>query len=119
MMKNIEKNEIGLIAFAWRADGYGETLEQQLEKNKVEYETVEIPHLVGMGGAAYLTFYHNPKTHKDMAVLCIPIRYEVDGFAIEYFYFEMNKEREERALESESWWLDAYDRCRELTMPDI
>lgn len=111
-MKEIEKNEIGLTRFAWTADGYQPGLTDQLDKAGIPYEVHEIPHLVGMGGSASLIFFRGT-SGEDRCVLFIPIRYEIDGFAEEYYYFDgMSKEK---ALESEQWWLDAYERCKELT----
>ncbi len=112
-MEDIKENEIGLIKFAWWAD-FGDPLLKQLEKAGITYQTVDIPHLVGIGGCAYLTFFTGT-SGKNWTVLCIPIHYDIDGFAEEYYYFDGNEWPMEKAIESEQRWIDAYEKCRELT----
>lgn len=111
-MEQAPPNEIGFTRFAYWADGYGSTLEGRLEERKIPFTKAEIPHLIGMAGCAYLLFYQSPNTGLQVTVLCVPLRYDIDGFMEEYYAFE-GKGRDE-ALQDEKWWLQAYDTCRKL-----
>lgn len=110
-MKTLPENSVGLKCFSYWCD-FGKTLHEQLTEANIPYETVDIPHLIGMGGSAYFTFYRSPKTHKSITVLCIPIRYDIDGFAEEYYYFDQISRDE--ALADEQYWLKVYRECKKL-----
>jgi hypothetical protein len=111
-MIDFEPNEIGLARWVpWDSDTGGWQLEPGLESRGIPFEKAEIPHLVGMGGCAWLVFYMSPNTKGLMTVLCVP-KAAIDSFAIDYFYFPgVSKEH---ALESEQVWLDRYDVCVEM-----
>lgn len=107
----IAPNEYGLTNYHCWSD-CGPTLREVLTKNSVSYQETEIPHLVGFAGNAELIFYVSPKLGKPVTVLAIPHRYDIDGFAEEYFYFVgMTKEQ---ALQDEQWWLNLYPKLKAL-----
>jgi hypothetical protein len=114
-MQTIEPNDIGLSLVAtWSDLSAAGPLVDQLDKAGVRYECQQIPHLLNWhGGESYLVFYDSPKTGKPTTVLCTPIRYDIDAFAEDYFYFVGMTQA--AALEiGEAGWLTRYDRCCEL-----
>lgn len=112
-MKTLEMNEIGLTHFHEYVDSCGGTpLDAQLDKAGVPYQKIGVPHLVGINAHAELIRYTSPQTGKPIAVLCIIDRYEIDDFAISYYYREGTTQEE--ALRDEQFWLDWYERAREL-----
>jgi hypothetical protein len=114
-MYTLKDNEIGLKFFS--SVEFGEDLITQLGNSGVEYTTAEISHLVGRNGCAYLLFYYSRKLDCPMTVLCVPIRYDVDGFATDYYYFP-GVDRD-TALESEQRWVDAYETARKIVDKEI
>lgn len=109
---NVPSNSFGLTkCMVWDdlASSSPQLLEQ-LEKAKVVFEKSELPHIVGMGGNAYLVSYVSPKTSLPVTVLCVPHRDDIDSWYEEYFYFEgLQKDSV-----SEDKWIDLYDECRTL-----
>ncbi|MCK9527004.1 MAG: hypothetical protein M0R49_13890 [Limnochordia bacterium] len=119
-MREIKSNSIGLTGYSWWDDwsykplpsGKDGTLENQLTDAGVSFERIDIKHLVGMGGCAYLIFYTSPNTGKPVTTLCVPHHEIIDSWGMEYFIFAgMPKEQ---ALKDEGWWLIAYDAAKEL-----
>lgn len=109
----IPPNKIGLTKFNYWSDMQpNKDLREQLQDRGIEFSEIPITHLVGMAGNAALVFYISPVSGKPVTVLAVPIRYEIDSFAEEYYIFEgMTKEQ---ALRDEEWWLIAYDAARHL-----
>ena len=112
-MWDVPENPIGLSKFAgWDDMCRGKPLLHQLEAAGIPYETVDIPHLVGMAGCARLVFYTSVATGKPITTLLVPLRGDIDSFGEEYYiWIGMTREQ---ALESESRWLDWYAEAREI-----
>jgi len=110
-MENAPENTIGLTKIGgWEDMSSHQPLTDQLDAAAIAYTRSEIPTIVGMGGPAYTVFYASPKTGNAVTVLCVPVRYEVDGFAEDYYYFEgMAPE----AVGADGW-TNTYDECRRL-----
>lgn len=111
----MQDNTIGLKqSKSWSDMSTDAPLVDQLDQQQIAHVEIVIPNLVGLGGSAYLCEYTSPATGKAVTVLCVPIRYEIDGFAEDYYYFEGLALDDAQALD----WIDLYDACRELTKGD-
>jgi len=108
-----QANDFGLTQIGqWTDYQSSPPLDEQLTQRGIEFDRADIPHLVGMGGCAYLIFYCSPNSGKPVTVLCVPVRADIDSFYEDYWYFEgMSREQ---ALADEQIWLTRYDLCRAL-----
>lgn len=112
-MTPAKPNTLGVTGTAsWSDLSRGDPLADQLKKAEIQFDRIDVPHLVGMAGSAYLVCYVSPRSGKPMTVLCVPVRYEIDGWAEDYFYCEgMTREQ---ALADENHWLKVYNSRREF-----
>lgn len=108
-------NSIGLTATAhWDgAFSVSQPLVDQLAAQGVQCRTHDLPLIVGMGGSARLVCYTSPKRGREVTVLVIPHRSEVDQFAETYYYFDLD-EAEATAEGVDERWAGLYDQCRDL-----
>lgn len=108
-------NNIGLTATAdW--DGSFSAVQpivDQLVKAGVPCRTHDLPGIVGMGGCAQLICYASPKRGREVTVLVIPHRSDIDQFGETYYYFDLT-EVEALAGDVDARWADLYDQCRNL-----
>ncbi|HKI36062.1 MAG TPA: hypothetical protein VKA46_29670 [Gemmataceae bacterium] len=109
----VAENAIGLTAWCgWTDSLGGQPLEDQLRAKGLPFEHVEVPHLLTIIGACWLTLYISPLSGKPVTVLTVPDNGGGDDPGETYYYFEgMTRER---ALKSEQWWLDNIDTMRDL-----
>ena len=105
-------NDIGLSFYnGWTDLMAGDPQEAQLQAAGRHYEKIDITHIVGMGGCAYLLCYTSLKG-EPVTVLVVPLRGDIDSFAEDYYYF-LGMTQEE-ATKDESAWLARYDECVRL-----
>jgi hypothetical protein len=115
MLVEAAPNDFGLTGIGeWDGMLDARTLHQQLDAQGVTSERVALPQIVGMGGSAELLFYTSPRSGQPVTVLCVPHRYDVDGFAETYYYFEGMGRAEALAGDWEVAWAERYDRAEEL-----
>jgi hypothetical protein len=111
-MRPAPDNSYGCVFVAdWDDDIGGSPLAEQLGAAGVPAQRLDIPHLTGWAGCAYLLRYCSPKTGDDMVVLCVPHFVAADhGGAESYFYFPAVTFT---AHPDEQWWIDAHAGLKE------
>jgi hypothetical protein len=103
--------DFGLTRVA-ECDYSSDPIETALGKQAIGFERRELPHIIGMGGNAWLLSYTSPKTGLPVTVLAVPHRYDVDDFTEEYFYFEGMAWSAALAGDVDLEWAERYDRCK-------
>jgi hypothetical protein len=105
----MKPNDIGFTHFYEYVDSFcaNGTLDSQLTKNGIPFEEVRIPLHPYWESNTDVLLYTSPKTGKPVAVLAVNIRYEIDDFAIRYYYREGTTKEEAQALDWAEWFQKA------------